>query len=749
MSSQPSQNNFQNNSAEEVIDLRHYWRVLMLNKFNIAGFTAVVTVFAILAAWSMAPTYRASTTLLIEANQAKVVSIEEIYGMNTKGDEYFLTQFEILKSRQLAERTVRRLDLINSVFFNPVVKDGFSLGSLLPSGKPEKPPSEDEVIAKLTEKFMERLSITPVRKTQLVKISFDSFSPELAALAANTMAEVYIESHLEAKLEVTRKAANWLGKRLEGLRTNLSLSELALQDYRERENLLDIEGVLTLSSAELEELTSQLVKARLRRSELDNLNRKASSLRNRSADELLSIPEVLAHPLIKDLKDDESKASRAVSDLAKRYGPKHPKMQSAKAEKIRAIDSIRNQVLSIIASISRDYEVAQDNVVSLQERVEELKVEVQQVSRKSFKLSDLERDANTNRQLYEMFTKRIKETDEAGGMQAAHARVIDLAIEPRLPIKPKKQLIVALAMVASTLFGVVLAFVLDMLDNTLRRPEDIEERLHQTLLGIVPQVKNRLTDKALEAFVSDSRGQFAESIRTIRTGFVLSNLDAPAKITVVTSSTPNEGKSTIALNLGEALAQMERVLLIDGDMRRPTVAATCGLDRKAKGLSNLVSGTAEAKECIHRWDIGKMDVMPAGMVPPNPLELLSSKRFAQVLEGLLKHYDRIIIDSAPTQAVSDALVLSSLADAVIYVVRADSTSVSLVKGCLKRLNDVNAAITGVVLNGMDMDKKGAYSDQYAHYYGGYYGEESGEESGDESGDESGEESDKEDSTGKA
>ena len=270
-----------------------------------------------------------------------------------------------------------------------------------------------------------------------------------------------------------------------------------------------------------------------------------------------------------------------------------------------------------------------------------------------------------------------------------------------------------------------------MLDNTLRRPEDVEERLHESLLGIVPLDKKRLTDKAFEAFVSDSRGPFAESIRTIRTGFVLSNLDAPAKVTVVTSSTPNEGKSTLALNLGEALAQMEKVLLIDGDMRRPTVAKTCGLDRKAKGLSNLVSGTAEAKDCIHRWDIGKMDVLPAGLVPPNPLELLSSKRFAQVLEGLKKHYDRIIIDSAPTQAVSDALVLSSLADAVIYVVKADSTSVTLVKGCLKRLNDVNAPITGVVLNGMDMDKKGAYSDQYAHYYGGYYGEESGEESSEE------------------
>lgn len=721
MSSKIELNNPVSSSVDEVIDLRHYWRVLMRQRWNIIGFSGVVTLLAILLAWSMAPTYRATTTLLIEANQAKVVSIEEVYGLNTQADEYFLTQFEILKSRQLAERTVRRLDLINHPHFNPQDTGGFSFRSLIPGGESLATPTQDEIIIELTNKFMEQLTISPVRKTQLVKISFDSLSPELSAAAANAMADVYIESYLEAKLEVTRKAADWLGGRLENLRDKLDVSELALQNYRERENLLDIKGVHSLASTELEELTTQLIKARQRRSELENLYRKASSLKNRSAEELLSIPEVLAHPLIKGLKEDEAKANRQVSELAKRYGVKHPKMQSAQDEKIRAVKAIRHQVLSIISSIGRDFEVAQDNEASLKRQVDTLKADVQRISRKNFKLRELEREANTNRQLYSMFMTRIKETDEAGGMQAAHARVIDSAIVPSLPIKPKKKLIVILAALASGMFAVVLAFVLDILDNTLRRPEDVEERLHETLLGVVPLDKSRPTDEAFEAFVSDNRSPFAESIRTIRTGFVLSNLDAPAKITVVTSSTPNEGKSTIALNLGEAFAQMEKVLVIDADMRRPTVAKTCGLSRQAQGLSNLVTDTAAAKDCIHRWEVGKMDVMPAGLVPPNPLELLSSKRFAQMLEGLKKHYDRIIIDSAPTQAVSDALVLSSLADAVIYVVKADSTSLSLVKGCLKRLNDVNAPINGVVLNGMDMDKQGAYSDQYAHYYGGYYG----------------------------
>lgn len=712
-------NKGQQSPAENVIDLRHYWRLLIRQSWNVAGFSAVMVILTALVTFSITPTYRASTTLLIEANQAKVVSIEEIYGLNTQADEYFLTQFEILKSRNLAERVVRRLDLINHAIFNPSERDGLSLGSLFLLGE-EPEPSEDELVELLTEKFMDKLSINPIRKTQLVKISFDSDSPELAASVVNTMADVYVESYLEAKLDVTRKAADWLGGRLDGLRENLKKSERALQDYREEENLLDLEGVLTLSSRELEELTSQLVKVRQRRSELENLHRKASSLRNRSAEELLSIPEVLAHPLIKSLKDDESDASRSASELAKRYGPKHPKMKAAVAEKSRAVTAIRNQVLSIISSIGRDFEVAKENEASLSRQVDELKTEVQKTSRKEFKLRELEREAGTNRQLYSMFLKRMKETDESGGMQAAHARVIDSAVVPRKAVKPKKALIIILAWILSTMFAVVVVFVLDMLDNTLRRPEDVEDRLHESLLGVVPLDKSSLgTDAASEAFVRDKHSLFSESIRTLRTGFVLSSLDNPAKITIVTSSRQNEGKSTISLNLGEALAQMEKVLLIDADMRRPSVAKACGLDRKAKGLSNLVSGTAEAKDCIHRWEAGNMDIMPAGLVPPNPLELLSSKRFAQVLDGLKKHYDRIVIDSAPAQAVSDALVLSSLADAVIYVTRADVTPLTLVKGCLKRLNDINAPITGVVLNGMDMDKKGGYSDRYSHYYGGY------------------------------
>lgn len=706
---------------EEVIDLRHYWRVLMKNKWNIVGFSAVITVFVILIVFSMRPVYQSSATVLIESESAKLLSIEEVYGINSQNQEYFLTQFEILKSRRLAERVVDSLNLTQHPEFDPRQKSGFSLKSLLPIGE-EKQLNEALVRAVVIQSFKNRLTISPVHNTQLVKVTFESYGPELAKDVANTMVEEFINSHLEAKLEVTAKATTWLSSRMEGLSDKLEASELRLQEYREQEQLVDVKGILTLSTQELEELTTQFVQARQKRSQLENIYTQVDLLRNKSASELLSIPEVLNHPIIKSLRENEAEAQRRVAELSERYGPKHPQMIAAVAERDSATEDIRKQVQDIIVGIGREYQAAKQSEQSLQASIDAMKQRVQSISRKEFKVRELEREVNANRQLYDMFVKRLKETDETGGNVSAHARLVDPAVTALQPVKPKKKLIVVLAALMSGMLAAGIALLLDLLDSTLKRPEDVEERLHESLLGLVPQVKGKETDVAFNGFTHDKQSSFAEAIRTIRTGFVLSSLDEPAKVTVVTSSLPNEGKSTISLNLTLALAQMEKVLLIDADMRHPTLAKTCGFGHHTPGLSNLVAGSADVKQCIHKWEEGGIDVMPAGVVPANPLELLSSKRFTQVLEGLAKYYDRIIIDSPPTQAVSDSLVLSSHADAMIYVVKADTTHIPVVKNGIKRLRDVNAPIVGVVLNAIDTDK----ATRYDGYYGTYYGQEAQE-----------------------
>ncbi|MGH1373380.1 MAG: GumC family protein [Cellvibrionaceae bacterium] len=706
---------------EEVIDLRHYWRVLMLHKWSIAGLSAVVTLLTVMVVFSMKPVYQATTTVLIESEQAKVLSIEDVYGLNTANKEYYLTQFEILKSRDLAERVIRRLKLDVHPLFDPRQQEaGFSLRALIPVDSGDAEPTEQELFDSVVESFTEDLSISPVRNTQLVKIHYQSTDKALAARITNTLADVYIESHLEAKLSATRKAADWLSTRLGDLRSTLQASELRLQDYREEAELVDVKGVQTFDASELEELTKRFVDAKNQRSETETIYSQVQALGGSpSAEQLMAIPSVLRHPLIQNLKESQADADRRVAELSRRYGPKHPKMIAANSEAEVALKELRRQIERVGRGIGTDYRAAQQTEKAIEAQLAEAKKRFQGVNRKEFKLRELEREVTTNRHLYNMFLTRAKETDETGGMQAAHARVIDPAVPPRLPIKPKKALIVLLAMVVSGMFGVVVAFLLDALNNTIRTPDDVEEKLHVSMLGFLPFVKSNKSEQAFEGFLSDTKGNFAESIRTIRTGLMLSAIDEPHKITVITSSVPNEGKSTVSLNLAEAVGQMEKVLLIDADMRRPTLAKTMKLPRSAPGLSNIVANTAEFKDCVHKLGDTTVDVLTSGMIPTNPLELLSSKRFGQVLQKLSEHYDRIIIDSAPTHAVSDAMVLSTYADALVYVVKADDTAAPLAAKGIKRLKEVGAPITGVVLNKVDVDKSSSYGSYYAGYYQNY------------------------------
>ncbi|MCV6625301.1 MAG: polysaccharide biosynthesis tyrosine autokinase, partial [Cellvibrionaceae bacterium] len=316
------------------------------------------------------------------------------------------------------------------------------------------------------------------------------------------------------------------------------------------------------------------------------------------------------------------------------------------------------------------------------------------------------------------FLQRINETSATGDLNTANARIVDPAVVPVIPAKPKKSLIAALALVVSGMFAVMCAFLLEALNNTIKTTDDIEHKLQASMLGLLPLLKKAKSGASYKAFI-DSRDQgFSEAVRTIRTGIVLSSLDSPHKTLSVSSTCPGEGKTSTAISLACSLGQMEKTLLIDADMRRPSIGRALGLDRKKPGLSALVAGTADLSDCIQPYAEGDIDVMLAGLIPPNPLELLSSKRFAQALRVLEDKYERIVIDLPPCQAVSDALAIAPLVGAMVYVVKADSTSATQVKAGLKRLRDINAPLVGVVLNQVDLDKSARYYG--ADYYSGYY-----------------------------
>lgn len=718
---------------EETIDLREYWSVIRRHIWGIFGLSFAITILAIVIVFSLTPIYKASTTILLESQEANVVSIEEVYGINSKNMDYYYSQLEIIKSRSIAEKVVNKLNLISHPEFDPTQREEpfikFSLTAFVKDMLPEsmKKPvvklSEEELQQRIFQsvagQVMAQLSVTEHKKSLVVSISFNAKSPQLAAQVATEVANTYIESGFDANLEMTAKAVGWLTDRLSGLKEKLVQSEKKLIAYRKSENLLDVQGIQTVSANELQDISENLIQARRERTQLQSIYYQIQQAKKGGIEQYEAIPGIVNSQAVQHAKDYYHDAQNLVAELSKRYGPKHPKMQSAVANHEKAKKNYLKLLKSVSRGIEGQYRAAKSNENSLKRDITQSKSEIRTINTKGYQLRELEREVETNRQLYETFFTRFKETSETSGMQTANARIIDYAIAPLIPVKPKKQLIVIIAFVFGLGLGVVLSFLKESLNNTIQNPADVEEKLLTPLLGILPmqKLKKSEVDKPLLAFHHDNRSNFSEAIRTIRTGVVLSGLDSDYKIAVVTSSIPNEGKTTVSLNLAMALGQTEKVLLIDADMRKPSIAKACAFESK-EGLSTLVAGTADFKDCIYTFEQWNIDILPSGIIPPNPQELLSSKRFAKILEILSKKYERIIIDSAPTQAVSDALLISKYSNEVIYVVKADSTPTALAKAGIDKLKSFDARISGVVLNQLNTSKAEKY--YTGDYYNGYY-----------------------------
>ena len=716
---------------DDFIDLGRLFRAVMRYKWGVLGLAFAITLATGLIVFSMEPVYKASASIVLESEQANVVNVEEVYSLGTGNYNYTQTQFEILKSRSLAERVVRKLQLHKHPAFLPKEKEEeahwytFDLKSLLPASKKEPPvqltqeEKDEQAIQAITGAVAGGLKVSPVQYSFIVYLSFESTNRQLAAEIVNAVAGEFINSNLENRLSGTLQATDWLSERLGDLKLNLRESELALQDFREQEGLVSVEGVTGLGGNELKILSQRLEDAHKARIEAQNIKEDVQGMTSASTEELMTVPAVLQHQLIRDIKREQSAAERKVAELGKRYGPKHPKMISAQSELTTANEELASEVRKVVSGISREYDIALRNEQQLQATWEASKTEVQDFNRKEFQLLELQRDVQTNRELHDIFFTRIKNVSETGGFEKPHARILDRAMVPAAPFKPNKKLSVTLAFILGMMLGCGVAILLDILDNTIKTPDDVQDKLHSSLLGALPKIKPDKNGE-FEQFWQNPQSHYAEAIRTVRTGVVLSGLDNPAKIIVVTSTVPGEGKSTIALNLGAALAQMENTLVIGGDLRRPSLAKRCGLTPNHPGLTHFVSGTAKLEDCIEQLEALNMHVMPAGIIPPNPLEMISSKKFVQALKFLRERFDRIVIDSAPVQAVSDALILASNADSVIYVVKADSTSATQAQKGIASIVGSNEPLTGIVLNQFDAKKSGSYYGSKYYQYGDYY-----------------------------
>jgi succinoglycan biosynthesis transport protein ExoP len=733
--------------------LLDYVRVLYRRRYVAMTAFILVVVLVTVYTFTRTPIYQASVQIEIDYESPKVVPFQQVTDSQFGGydsQEYYQTQYKILQSRSLARRTLDAANLwispllarhaaavkpgsapvgrgfpgLSAVEGSPANggSDPASPSSGAPSSFSLEPetPSQTPIINAL----LDNVTVSPVRNSRLVDLKYSSTDPQFAALVANAMARTYIEQSLEYKYLSSREASDWLGRQLTEQRKQVEASEQALQRYREQTDSVSLEDKQNITVQKLADLNAAVTRAKTERLQKEALYKQVTAIEHDRA-ALDTFPAVLANPFIQQLKGQAADLQRQRASLAEKYGEKHPEMIRLRSQIDETDAKIQGEIAKVVQSIRTEYETAQAQENSLVGALEQQKAEAMALSRKGIDYGVLQRDANTNHQMFDALLQRAKETGVSAELKSTNIRIVDAAAVPTSPVSPRKLLNLVLAVFGGGIFAVGLAFFFEYLDNRVKSPEEIKHYLGLPFLGLVPVLEGK--ESAEDALLhSDVPAPFAEAFRGIRTNVLFSSAEEGGRSVVVTSTGPGEGKTLVATNLSVALAQAgQRVLLVDADMRKPRVHEVFH-EPKEPGLSNVLVGNAKASETVRPGSVPNLWLLLSGVAPPNPAELLASRRFKEFLATLEEHFDWVIIDSPPVMAVTDAAVIAHVAQGVIFVVRCEHANKHAASTALEQLESAQAKFLGGVLNGVDVKRNSYY---YSHYYrkaySSYYNAEPG------------------------
>jgi capsular exopolysaccharide synthesis family protein len=718
-----------------IIDPIYQIKMLWQHKWEILAVVILAGVLGAAATYAVDPVYRATATLMINPQGSNVAPIEDVYEPKGPASQYVLTNHEVLKSRELTGRVVDLLDLTNhKEFFRKAnVENGAESTTRLDNLIAKLPfvarwiNQPREGVAKVANDPREQaisnlqrvISIESVPFTFVVKIHVDIRDQELSARIANTLLNSYIEYVSGERVGLTEQASGWLNNRLTELKQNLNESEKRLQEFYETEKLVNVGGARGLLTDEYSDNSERLRDARRKREELTSINNKVVAA-NGNMELLQQIAYIQGNDLVQLAQRLYLEAGEKVSELESRYGEKHPKMISARARLKEARDSYEKQIRQAGEAVKSEYQFSLNTEKSLSGILAKSRGQLEKLDRKQHTLEALQHEVSSNRQLFDSFMQRYKETDIAEKLDNTNNRIIDLAIRPLKAHSPNRPIWVVSAMILGFLFAYVMTFIRALLDDTIKSADAMESLCNTPVLAVLPRMKSlsNKAEKVARLEIDEPTSAYAEAIRTLRTSVMLADASAKKKIVLIASSVPAEGKTCVAANLAIAFSQVERTLLIDCDLRKPSSARYLQIPANHYGFVELLSGKATISEATKRFESANLDVLSCLKPPPNPSELLGSERFHNLLEELAEIYDRIIIDSPPCQVVSDALLLAGSTDAVIFVAKAESTYRRAVVEAVDRLRGANASVLGSVLNQIELRKTAQYG---VYYYPDYYG----------------------------
>lgn len=710
---------------EDTIDLREYWNVIMRRRWSVLATLAAVVIVVLFVSLIQTPIYRATTLLQIERETGKVLEFEDASQTEKSGDkDFYLTQYELLKSNSLAQRVVDELNL------NPKKDQQENQGlvdwviALFNStdGKEEAALNDADLkevsrekIAKIRA-FQAALTVEPVRNSRLVKVSFDHPDPILAARIANAVAQNFISMNLEKKFEANAYAKKFLEERIQQVKQKLEEAEKAQVAYAREHKIFNIgsEGGTT-SSQNLEGFNEAAAKAEQDRIKAEALYRQMNASRPGE------LPLELENSLIQQLKASKAKLEADYQDKLKTFKPGYPAMQEMAGQIQELTQQISKEIASVRVSVKNSYEAAKAHEDLMREKLNSSKSEVLDLQSRSIQFNILKREADTNRTLYEGLLQRLKEVSVAGGVGANNMIVVDKAEIPNSKFKPNVSLNLLIALFIGLFGGVGLAFFLEHLDDTFKSGDEIERTLGLPLLGIIPegeQIDSHVD--TLKQLLEDPRSPVAEAFRSARTALQFSTAEGTPKVLGLTSSTMSEGKSTAALCLAINYTQCGySVLLIDADLRKPSMHKAFGIDNKV-GLTNLLTGMETMTNVVKKTSIDNLYFIPTGFLPPNPAELLQGTRMRQLIEVAREKFDLVIFDGPPILGLADALVLGNAVDRFVLVIKAGTTQRTAVKTALKRLKMARIKPLGTILNKLGKKHVGYGYDYHYSYYA--YGE---------------------------
>ena len=749
-----------NVEKKRELNLWEYWSVITKRKWVIITFTSALIFFTGIFSFLATPKYQATTTLLIEEESSKILSIEETFSYQPqifRDLRFFNTQLKLLKSKSLAERVARKMNLLSQKEFASdenkrlisSIKELISFKWIRAENKSEEKKSDSIVLSNpysgVVETVQKNINVKPIRDTKLVEVSFVSSSPILSTEIVNTLAEEFINFSIEKRYETTQQASDFLSEQIANLREDLAAKERELQRYGQEKELYFLSDTENTTVSKLADLNAAYTQAQIDRINAEAIYRELRDLKTGY------LPQFVNNPVIQQLITEYAGIKNEYEEKSKKFKSSYPEMIQLKAK----LDSMWSEIEKSVDAAESEYRSALNKENSLKKLLDEQKADVARMDSNAILYNSIKIEVENKRRLLNTLGERQSETEVSarlGGLKTSNISIIDRAEIPKSPVSPKTKLNLIFSLIIGIFGGTSLCFFVEYLDNTVKGPEDVEKLAALPSIGVIPYFspesarkrkkhinysrykysysgknpkgeENKSEIKNIELVNYLSPNLFiSEDYRTIRTSILLSHAESPPKTILFSSALPKEGKTTTVANMAVSFSQLsEKILVIDSDLRRPRLHRIFKVKNNT-GLSGYLTGKVYLKEAIQMTSIDNVWILPSGLIPPYPAELLNSKKMRDMLRELKSRFDFILLDTTPVLGVIDAVIVSSIVDSTVLVIKAGETAKKPFLNAIGELRMAKTKVLGVVFNYLKVNKGNYGFLDYYRYYRHYYTE---------------------------